>query len=90
MAHRTGPARKRPPARKKDDSPGTAAFFARVRFNLGATLEKLTDLDAAAREFQRVEAGRVGPSGLAALQRARLEMRRGHLAEAVQYRGNET
>ncbi len=45
-------------------------------------LEKLNDPDAAAREFQRVEAGRVGPSGLAALQRARLEIRRGRLAEA--------
>jgi soluble lytic murein transglycosylase-like protein len=78
----TEPARKKKPARKKDDSPGTAAFFARVRFNLGAVLEKLNDPDAAAREFQRVEAGRVGPYGLAALQRARLEMRRGRLAEA--------
>ena len=58
------------------------AFFARVRFNLGATLEKLNDPDAAVLEFQRVEAGRVGPFGLAALQRARLEMRRGRLAEA--------
>ncbi len=76
------PARKRTPARKKDDAPGTAAFFARVRFNLGAVLEKLNDPDAAAREFQRVEAGRVGPSGLAALQRARLELRRGRLPEA--------
>ncbi len=78
----TEPARKKRPARRKDDSPGTAAFFARVRFNLGAALEKLNDPDAAAREFQRVEAGRVGPSGLAALQRARLEMRRGRLADA--------
>ena len=78
----TEPARKKKPAKKKDDSPGTAAFFARVRFNLGATLEKLNEPDAAAQEFQRVEAGRVGPAGLAALQRARLEMRRGRLAEA--------
>jgi hypothetical protein len=80
----TEPARKKKPAKKKDDSPGTAAFFARVRFNLGAALEKLSDPDGAAREFQRVEAGRAGPSGLAALQRARLEMRRGRLAEAEQ------
>ena len=80
----TEPARKKKPAKKKDDSPGTAAFFARVRFNLGAALEKLNDPDGAAREFQRVEAGRAGPSGLAALQRARLEMRRGRLAEAEQ------
>lgn len=76
------PARKKKGARKRDDSPGTAVFFARVRFNLGAVLEKLNDADAAAREFRRVEAGRVGPAGLAALQRARLEMRRGRYAEA--------
>jgi soluble lytic murein transglycosylase-like protein len=78
----TRPARPKRPARRKDDSPGTAAFFARVRFNLGATLEKLNDPDAAASEFEAVEAGRVGPAPLAALQRARLEMRRGRLAEA--------
>ncbi len=78
----TQPAHPKKPARRKDDSPGTAAFFARVRFNLGATLEKLNDPDAAVSEFQRVEAGRVGPASLAALQRARLEMRRGRLADA--------
>ena len=76
------PARKKRPVRKKDDSPGTAAFFARVRFNLGAVLEKLNEPDGAVKEFQRVEAGRIGPSGLAALQRARLEMRRGRFDEA--------
>ncbi len=76
------PAHTRRPARRKDERPGTAAFFARVRFNLGAVLEKLNDPDGAAREFRRVEAGRIGPSGLAALQRARLEMRRGRLDEA--------
>ncbi|MEO6326020.1 MAG: transglycosylase SLT domain-containing protein, partial [Thermoanaerobaculia bacterium] len=65
------------PKKKKDDSSGTAAFFARVRFNLGAILEKLGDQDGAAREFQRVESGRVGPAALATLQRARLETRRG-------------
>ena len=78
----TEPSRPRRPARRKDDAPGTAAFFARVRFNLGTTLEKLNDPDAAAREFREVEAGRVGPAALAALQRARLEMRRGRLADA--------
>jgi soluble lytic murein transglycosylase-like protein len=78
----TLPARPKKPARRKDDSPGTSAFFARVRFNLGATLEKLNDPDEAVAEFQRVEAGRVGPASLAALQRARLEMRRGRLADA--------
>ena len=73
------------PKKRKDDSPGTAAFFARVRFNLGAILEKLGDQDGAAREFQRVESGRVGPSALATLQRARLEARRGQfdLAERL-------
>jgi soluble lytic murein transglycosylase-like protein len=78
----TQPARPRRPVKRKDDSPGTAAFFARVRFNLGATLEKLNDPDGAAAEFLRVEAGRVGPAALAALQRARLEMRRGNLTRA--------
>ncbi len=78
----TEPAKKKPSARKGDDAPGTAAFFARVRFNLGAVLEKQGDLDGAAREFRRVEAGHIGPWGLSALQRARLEMRRGNLAEA--------
>ncbi len=63
----------------KDDAPGTAGFFARVRFNLGAVLEKLGKLDEAVQEFQKVEAERVGPTGLATLQRARLEMRRGRL-----------
>lgn len=74
-----------PSRKKKDDAPGTAAFFARVQFNLGAILEKLGDLDGAAREFQRVESGRVGPSPLATLQRARLEIRRGRfdLAERL-------
>jgi soluble lytic murein transglycosylase-like protein len=67
---------------KKDDVPGTDAFFARVRFNHGATLEKLGQLDAAAAEFRRVEKGRVGPAAIAALQRARLLMRRGDLASA--------
>lgn len=73
------PAKLVPPKKKKDDSPGTAAFFSRVRFNLGTVLEKLNDADGAVREFQRVESDRVGPAGLAVLQRARLEMRRNDL-----------
>jgi soluble lytic murein transglycosylase-like protein len=75
---------------KKDDTPGTDAFFARVRFNLGAALEKLGQLDAAAAEFRRVESGRVGPAPVAALQRARLLLRRGDLAgaEAILMRKN--
>lgn len=78
------PATYLPPRSRKDDGPGTAAFFARVRFNLGAVLEKLGELDAAAVEFERVAAGRVGPAGLATLQRARLELRRGRLDLAEQ------
>jgi soluble lytic murein transglycosylase-like protein len=66
----------------KDDAPPTAAFFARVRFNLGAVLEKQLRLDDAALEFRKVETGLAGPSRLAALQRARLEIRRGNLRVA--------
>ena len=76
------PHRPRRAAGKKDDAPGTDAFFARVRFNAGAVLEKLGRLDEAATEFRRVEAGRVGPAAVAALQRARLLMRRGDLPGA--------
>ncbi len=76
------PHRPRHATGKKDDVPGTDAFFARVRFNVGAVLEKLGQLDAAAAEFRRVENGRVGPAAVAALQRARLLMRRGDLAGA--------
>ncbi len=73
---------------RKDDGPGTSAFLGRVRFNLGATLEKTGDLDGAAREFEKVERGGIGPSGLAALQRARLEIRRDRLdtAERILFR----
>ena len=53
-----------------------------MRFNVGTTLEKLGQLDAAAAEFRRVEGSRAGPAVLAALQRARLLMRRGDLAGA--------
>ncbi|MDL2717635.1 MAG: lytic transglycosylase domain-containing protein [Acidobacteriota bacterium] len=76
------PRHPRRAAGKKDDAPGTDAFFARARFNLGAVLEKLGQLDAAAAEFRRVENGRVGPAAVAALQRARLLMRRRDLAGA--------
>ena len=76
------PKQHRPPARKGDDSFGTAAFSGRVRFNLGAMKEKLGDLDGAVEEFRRVEAGGAGPIGLSILQRARLEIRRGNLGRA--------
>jgi soluble lytic murein transglycosylase-like protein len=72
----------RAPRAKGDDGFGTAAFAGRVRFNLGAMKEKLGDLDGAVAEFRRVEAGRAGPAGLAVLQRARLEIRRGALDRA--------
>ena len=76
-----GPPARRPKS-KKDDSPGAPGFAARVRFNLGAVLEKTADLDGAARELERVEQGGVGPAALATLQRARLEIRRGRLDAA--------
>ncbi len=66
----------------KDDAPPSSAFFARVRFNLAAVLEKQARLDDAAAEFRKVETGGTGPSRLAALQRARLETRRGNLRVA--------
>jgi soluble lytic murein transglycosylase-like protein len=68
--------------RPEEDKPPSAGFFARVRFNLAAVLEKQLRLDEAAAEFRKVEAGTVGPHRLAALQRARLELRRGDLALA--------
>ena len=76
------PRTPRPPAGKADDGWDTAAFAGRVRFNLGAMKEKLGDLDGAVAEFQKVEADRAGPAGLAVLQRARLEIRRGRLSQA--------
>ena len=78
----------RPGRNRKDDAPGTPAFLGRVRFNLGAVLEKTGDLDGAARELEKVERGGSGPSGLAALQRARLEIRRDRLdtAERILFR----
>jgi len=76
------PSPPRPPRAKGDDGFGTASFAGRVRFNLGAMKEKLGDLDGAAAEFRRVEAGAAGPAGLAVLQRARLEIRRGRLDRA--------
>jgi len=72
----------RAPRDKKDEGFGTASFAGRVRFNLGAMKEKLGDLDGAVAEFRRVELGLAGPAGLAVLQRARLEIRRGHLDAA--------
>ena len=76
--------RPRHPARhgKEGRRSGNRTPSSRVRFNLGAVLEKLGQLDAAAAEFRRVEKGRVGPAAVAALQRARLLMRRGDLAGA--------
>jgi len=76
------PKTPRAPKAKGDDGFGTAAFAGRVRFNLGAMKEKLGDLDGAVVEFRRVEAGQAGPAGLAVLQRARLEIRRGQLGRA--------
>jgi soluble lytic murein transglycosylase-like protein len=78
----------RPGRSRKDDAPGTPAFLGRIRFNLGAVLEKTGDLDGAARELEKVERGGIGPSGLAALQRARLEIRRDRLetAERILFR----
>ncbi|MBK8598159.1 MAG: lytic transglycosylase domain-containing protein [Holophagales bacterium] len=76
------PSTFRAPRDRKDDGFGTASFAGRVRFNLGAMKEKLGDLDGAVAEFRRVELGVAGPSGLAVLQRARLEIRRGQLDRA--------
>jgi soluble lytic murein transglycosylase-like protein len=70
------------PRGKGDEGFGTASFAGRVRFNLGAMKEKLGDLDGAVAEFRRVETGQAGPAGLAVLQRARLEIRRGSLDRA--------
>ncbi|HYN41915.1 MAG TPA: hypothetical protein VE129_09080, partial [Thermoanaerobaculia bacterium] len=72
----------RAPRDKKDDGFGTASFAGRVRFNLGAMKEKLGNLDGAVVEFRRVELGLAGPAGLAVLQTARLEIRRGQLDRA--------
>lgn len=74
----------------RDDAPGTSGFLSRVRFNLGAVLEKLQDLDGASREFARVEESRVGPAALATLQRARLEIRRGRLDAAERLLGRDS
>lgn len=72
----------RAPRDRKDDGFGTASFAGRVRFNLGAMKEKLGELDGAVAEFRRVELGLAGPVGVAILQRARLEIRRGQLDRA--------
>ncbi len=78
------PKAHRAPRAKDDAGYGTAAFAGRVRFNLGAMKEKLGDLDGAVAEFRRIEADGAGPAGLAVLQRARLEIRRGRLDRAEQ------
>lgn len=82
------PAALRPSRTRGDDAPGTAGFYGRVRFNLALVLEKLDDLDGAARELSRVESEGWGPARLAALQRARLQIRRGQLdaAERILFR----
>jgi len=72
----------RPGKGRKDDAPGTPGFLGRLRFNLGAVLEKTGDLDGAVRELERVEQGASGPASLATLQRARIEIRRGRLDAA--------
>ena len=55
------PAHPRKGRRPGDDSPGTAGFWVRVRFNLAAALEKLGDTDGAERELARAERERAGP-----------------------------
>ena len=72
----------RPGKGRRDDGPGTPGFLGRVRFNLGAVLEKTGDLEGAVRELERVERGASGPASLATLQRARIEIRRGRLDAA--------
>jgi predicted negative regulator of RcsB-dependent stress response len=70
---------------KNDTSPGTPGFYARVRFNLAAILERKNRIEEAVREFRAVEAARESTSGLAAIQRARIEIRSGRFdrAEAI-------
>ena len=79
------PARLKKPRRRGDDSPGTAGFYVRVRFNLAAAIEKLGDADAAAQELARAERERAGPWRLSLLQRARILTRAGRFeaAEAI-------
>lgn len=74
----------RKPKAPADTTPGTPGFAGRVRFNLGLVLEKLGDVDAAARELSRVAREGWGPASLASLQLARLETRRGRLDAAEQ------
>jgi soluble lytic murein transglycosylase-like protein len=79
------PGRPRKGRRPGDDSPGTAGFWVRVRFNLAAALEKLGDTDGAERELARAEKERAGPWRLSMLQRGRILTREGKLdrAEAI-------
>ncbi|MBL8114752.1 MAG: transglycosylase SLT domain-containing protein [Acidobacteria bacterium] len=80
----TAPASPYPARAPRDDRPGTAAFFGRVRFNLAAVLEKQGRLDEAAVELGKVAAGRAGPSALSVVQAARLEIGRSQLDRAEQ------
>ena len=79
------PAHARKGRRPGDDSPGTAGFWVRVRFNLAAALEKLGDTDGAEKELARAEKERAGPWRLSMLQRARILTREGKFdkAEAI-------
>ncbi len=76
------PARTKAARRRSDDSPGTAGFATRVRFNLAAALEKLGNADGAAAELLRAEKERAGPWKLAMLQRARILTRAGAFSKA--------
>ena len=79
------PAHPRKGHRPGDDSPGTAGFWVRVRFNLAAALEKLGETDGAEKELARAEKERAGPWKLSMLQRARILTREGKFerAEAI-------
>jgi soluble lytic murein transglycosylase-like protein len=79
------PSRLKPGRTRSDDTPGTAGFFTRVRFNHAAALEKLGDAEAASAELARAEKERSGPWKLAMLQRARILTRTGRFdaAEAI-------
>jgi len=76
------PVRLKSPRKREGDSPGTAGFFTRVRFNFAAALEKLGETDAAAAELLRAERERSGPWKLAMLQRARILTRQGQFEKA--------
>lgn len=67
---------------KGDTTAGTPGFYARVRFNLAAILEREGQIEEAIKEFRAVESVKESTSGLAAIQRARIEIRRGNLDRA--------